>query len=428
MKRVSLGLALRHVSAWFMQPFVKNALLRKLEAEEYRADLVDQLLGANFPKRDAGTLIWLHSRTLVQCADFGEVVAHYDDRDDVSFLWTTEEDDPSGQFEQTGTHQHLPLDHPSFTTKFLQKWQPDALVWVSDSIRPVLMRTVARLGIPAIYANAGMSRAQGRRFVWFPNFTGVYLSSFDRILAKTDESARRLRRANAPRAKLEVLGVMHAGARALPHDEKERSRLAGYLNNRPVWLAAHVAVGEVAAIAKAQRRVSRMAQGLMMILHVADKAQAMTAIRKLSNLGLRARLQGKDAVPEADTDIYIVFGGENLGLWYRLAPVCFLGNSLIDAGGSDPFEAAALGSAILHGPHTDSFQNSYDRLTDAGAARMVYNSEMLATALSETLSPDRAAEMAHAAWEVSSAGAEVNDRVIELLDGYLNKGDTDAAA
>jgi len=46
---------------------------------------------------------------------------------------------------------------------------------------------------------------------------------------------------------------------------------------------------------------------------------------------------------------------------------------------------------------------------------------MLSNALVDTISPDRAAEMAHAAWEVSSAGAEVNDRIIELLDGYLEK-------
>jgi 3-deoxy-D-manno-octulosonic-acid transferase len=428
MKRVSLGLALRHVNAWFRQPFEKNKLLRKLETQDIRAELVDQLLGANFPTRDDGILIWLHAPTLAQCKDFGEVVGHFEGRDDVSFLWTTEEDDPMGLFDQVGTHQHLPLDHPSFTTKFLQKWRPDALVWVTDSIRPILIRNVARAKIPAIYANAGMSRAKARKYIWFPNFIGLYLSSFDRILAKTDESAKRLRKANAPRTRLEVLGVMHAGARALPYDELERARLAAKLNNRPVWLAAHAAVGEVAALAKAQRRVSRMVQGLIMILHVSDQSQARTAKRKLTNLGIRVCLREEDPTPAPDTDVYITYGDKDLGLWYRLAPVCFLGNSLIGAGGSDPFEAAALGSAILHGPYTDAFQNSYDRLSDAGAARKVYNSEMLTTALSETLSPDRAAEMAHSGWEVSSAGAEVNDRVIELLDGYLDKETSDAAA
>ena len=428
MNRFSVGMALRHVSAWLMQPIEKNALLRKLEAQEIRAELVDQLLGANFPTRNDGTLIWLHASSVAQCEDFGEVVAHYNDRDDVHFLWTSEEDDVAGVFDQAGWYQHLPLDHPSFTMNFLQKWEPDALVWLSDSVRPILMRNVARAKVPAIYANAGMSRSNVRKYGWFPNFIGVYLSSFDRILAKTDESAKRLRKVNAPRTKLEVVGVMHAGARALPYDELERTRLAGQLNNRPVWLAAHAAVGEVAVLAKAQRRVSRMSQGLMMILHVDDHAQAMTAKRKLTNLGMRVCLREENPTPAPDTDIYITFGEENLGLWYRLAPVCFLGNSLAKGGGSDPFEAAALGSAILHGPYTDDFQNSYDRLTDAGAAREVYNSEGLATALAETLSPDRAAEMAHGAWEVSSAGAEVNDRVIELLDGYLNKGKTDAAA
>jgi len=426
--RLSAGLATRQVFAWLTQPFAKSKLVRSLEAEEIRADLVDQLLGANFPKRDDGILIWLHAETVEQTNNFAEIVAHFADRKDVKFYWTTEEDDPTGAFDQFGEHQVLPLDHPSFAKKFLKKTKPDALVWLSNSIRPVLLRKVARANIPAIYANAGLSRAQAQRFLWFPNFSALYLSSFDRILAKTDESAKRLRRANAPRARLEVLGVMHAGARALPHDESKRVRLAQQLNNRPVWLAAHVSPGEVAALGKTQRKVSRAVQGLMLILNVANEQEARTAVTKLSALGLRVSIRDEQSAPTADTDILVDHGSKDLGVLYRLAPVCFLGHSLTKLGGSDPFEAAALGSAILHGPHTDDFQSGYDRLTDAGAARLVYNSEMLSEALTETLSPDRAAEMAHAAWEVSSAGAEVNDRIIELLDGYLDKGTSDATA
>lgn len=424
--RLSAGLATRQVLAWLTQPFVKWKLVRSMEAGETRAELVDQLLGANINEPIDGTLIWLHSQTLDQTKSFGEIVAHFAKDKDIQFLWTTEEDDPDGTFNLSGTHQHLPLDNPSFVKNFLAKTNPKALVWLSNSVRPILLRKVAHAKIPAIYANAGLSRSQARKFVWFPNFIGLYLSSFDRILAKTDESAKRLRKANAPRSRLEVLGVMHAGARALPHDELERSRLAAQLNNRPIWLAAHVSSGEVAALGKTQRRVSRSFQGLMMVLHVADQAEAQTAQIKLSALGMRVQMRMDNPLPAADADVFICFGEMDLGVLYRLAPVCFLGKSLVREAGSDPFEAAALGSAILHGPHVSAFQNSYDRLTDAGAARMVYNSEMLSEVLSETLSPDRAAEMAHAGWEVSSAGAEVNDRVIELLDGYLKKEGPDA--
>jgi len=426
--RVSAALSTRQFIAWLTQPFAKSKLVRALEADKLRADLVDQLVGANYPKRDDGTLIWLHAETVAQTNNFAEIVAYFSDRKDVSFFWTTEEDDPSGAFDQLGEHQVLPLDHPTFIKKFLNKTRPDALVWLSNSIRPILLRKVARGKIPAIYANAGLSRAQAKRFLWFPNFIAVYLSSFDRILAKTDESAKRLRRANAPRAKLEVLGTMHAGARALPHDESERVRLSNQLNNRPVWLAARVAPSEIAALGKTQRRVSRAIQGLILILNVADAEQARAAATKLEALGLRVSIKGDQTGPTPDTDIFVVYGDEDLGVLYRVAPVCFLGHSLAKLGGCDPFEAAALGSAILHGPNTADFQNEYDRLTDGGAARLVHNSEKLSEALTETMSPDRAAEMAHAAWEVSSAGAEVNDRIIELLDSYLDKGASNATA
>jgi 3-deoxy-D-manno-octulosonic-acid transferase len=233
-----------------------------------------------------------------------------------------------------------------------------------------------------------------------------------------------LRRIKEVRTKLEVLGTMQTGARALPYDEMLRSKFSTIQDNRFLWLAAHVVPGEIAALGKTQRRVSRNLQGLLLILHMDDADEAKTAQVKLSALSLKVQLYNQDTIPDINTEILIVSGSENLGMWYRLAAVCFLGGSLVQSGGADPFEAAALGSAILHGPYTQNYQNDFDRLLDAGGARLVYNSEMLSSALVDTMSPDRAATMAHAAWEVCSAGAEVNDRIIELLDGYLEKEET----
>jgi 3-deoxy-D-manno-octulosonic-acid transferase len=414
--------------AWLTQPFVKSNLINSLDQGKTRAELVKQLLGATVSETPVGTLIWLHAQTLSEAQSFGEIVAHFESRKDIQFLWTTEEDNIDSELKMPGMHLHLPLDYPTFVAKFLENWKPDALVWLSDSIRPILMQQIAKMEIPSVYANAGLSRAKAQKYIWFPNYIGAYLSSFDRILAKSDESAKRLRRANAPRTKLEVLGVMQAGARALPHDERERARFAAHLKNRPVWLAAHVSPAEIAALGKTQRRVSRVAQGLLLILQMDEKSQATTAASKLSALGLRVQMHTNKSHPAEDADVLIAYGDAQLGMLFRLAPVCFLGHSLDRSGGADPLEPAALGSAILHGPYTNNYQSAFDRLSDAGGARLVYNSEMLSEALAETLSPDRAAEMAHAAWEVCSAGAEVNDRVIELLDGYLSLEESNDAS
>ena len=113
-----------------------------------------------------------------------------------------------------------------------------------------------------------------------------------------------------------------------------------------------------------------------------------------------------------------------MGLWYRIASVSFVGGSLVEVGGHNPFEPALLGSAILFGPHVRNFVDGYRRLSDAGAAVLVRSEAELAEALVATIAPDRAAAMAAAAWAACSEGAEVTDAV---LDGDRRRSSTASA-
>ncbi|CAN5684071.1 hypothetical protein BH23PSE1_BH23PSE1_11050 [soil metagenome] len=109
-----------------------------------------------------------------------------------------------------------------------------------------------------------------------------------------------------------------------------------------------------------------------------------------------------------------------MGLWYRVAPVTFVGGSIEEIGGHNPFEPAMLGCAVLFGPHVRNFAEAYARLKAADAAVGVAGEAELARALVETLAPDRAARMAAAAWEAVSEGAEVTDAVLGVIEGYLD--------
>ncbi len=84
-------------------------------------------------------------------------------------------------------------------------------------------------------------------------------------------------------------------------------------------------------------------------------------------------------------------------------------------------EAAALGSAILHGPRTGDHGAAFARLGAARATRAVPVPGALAEALGDLLAPDRAARLAQAAWAVASDGAEVTEgllqRIRQLTDG-----------
>ena len=94
---------------------------------------------------------------------------------------------------------------------------------------------------------------------------------------------------------------------------------------------------------------------------------------------------------------------------------------MVEIGGHNPFEPAALGSAIIHGPHTANAKDIYDRLGEADAARMVKDSKELGEAVVELLEPHKSASMAHAAWEISSQGAQAAEAAFVEINNALDR-------
>ena len=66
-----------------------------------------------------------------------------------------------------------------------------------------------------------------------------------------------------------------------------------------------------------------------------------------------ARAAGGQIISE-QTQVYIADTLGELGLFYRLAPFCFVGGTLVPMGGHNPLEPAVLGCAVLAGPHRAS--------------------------------------------------------------------------
>ena len=100
---------------------------------------------------------------------------------------------------------------------------------------------------------------------------------------------------------------------------------------------------------------------------------------------------------------------------FRLAPLCFLGQSLFETGqGQSPYQAAALGAAIIVGPFVGAHKADYDRLDEVGGLRRVIDPNELATAVLQMSGPEQAAQTSLAAWTVVSQGAEVTDALTAL--------------
>src|SRR5205823_14404094 len=116
--------------------------------------------------------------------------------------------------------------------------------------------------------------------------------------------------------------------------------------------------------------------------------------------GLRAARRSVGQRIAAGIDVYLVDTLGEMGLFYRLAGIALIGGSLgSGAGGHNPFEAARLDCAVLHGPDMGKNAGMAAALAAAGATEIVGSAGELAAAVMHLLADPayRAARAAAAA-------------------------------
>lgn len=357
------------------------------------------------PARPEGQLIWFHLAAPAHRAAAEELIRRlrYERRGTGTLM--------------TGSDNDLD-DAPrseAAATRFLDHWQPDMIVLVGGELLPAVIDAAHWRGIPVVVIDAAHPVPRGG-WRWWPGVSRALARRVTRVLTQDSATLRAWRRMGAQAGQAEISGRMEEGHSALPCTEAERDELARLLRARPVWLAMALPEGEEAAALAAHREALSLRHRLLMVIVPENPGGGADLARRLEQDGWDVAVRSRDEEPSEADQIYIADTEGELGLWYRLAPVTYFGGTL---SGKDtarhPYEAAALGSAILHGPKTGVLTPAYARLGKAGAARVLRGVAEFGVALSELLAPDRAAQMAHNAWEITSSGAEVTDRVVQLL-------------
>ncbi|MEL6169354.1 MAG: glycosyltransferase N-terminal domain-containing protein [Pseudomonadota bacterium] len=369
-----------------------------------------------------GPLVWLRATTPDRDAAVLRLAARLaDHREDATILVTaeTEPGDPPANL----TTAPSPGDGPREMAQFLAAWRPDVVAVSGDLIAPVMLTSAADRGIPVILIDGDLAPHAKRTMRWLPGAQSAAIRSVSDILASTSWLADAYQSMGAPAERIEVTGPLDEGSVAPSCDEAELDAWANDLRGRPLWLAVSVPLSEIDAVAAAHRSASQRAHRLLLVLIPArpeDTDALAQALRDKRFLVARAS-EALTLTPE--TQVIIIDEETELGLWYRLAPVTYLGGTLADPDiALDPYGPAALGSAVVHGPHSARHRDAQRRLARAQGSRAVSDPGDLAQAVSELLAPDQAAAIAHRAWQVASSGAGVTDRAIAVIEKHLDEG------
>jgi 3-deoxy-D-manno-octulosonic-acid transferase len=395
-----------------MVPLAPALIKRRLKQGKEDPERVGERRGLSPDTRPHGPLVWIHG------ASVGEVLAAAALIERLRALnlrilltsgTVTSAAIVAKRFPADIIHQYVPYDSPRYVARFLDHWRPSLALFIESDLWPNLILSSAARRLPMVLINGRMSQRSFPRWRRVSNTISALLGRFEVCLAQSETDAERFSALGS--RNVVTTGNLKLDVPAPPADPAKLEKLLSVTRGRPVIVAASTHPGEEELLLEAHRKLAGFFTGLLSVIvpRHPDRGAAVASLVAAS--GLRAALRSREELPTATCDIYVADTMGELGLFYRFAPIVFMGGSLVAHGGQNPIEAVKLGASIVHGPHVFNFADVYEALDRAGGARQAGTQEALVKQLGQLLADPRAREICVAA----------SERVVEQLGGALER-------
>ncbi|MEL6645334.1 MAG: 3-deoxy-D-manno-octulosonic acid transferase [Pseudomonadota bacterium] len=399
-------------------PAIRAFVTRKMRAAGVKDVRIGERFGQPTEARPTGPLIWFHAVSVGESMSILGLIREMGTRHpDAHFLITSVSATSARLVAERRpprtVHQFAPLDTPGAVSAFLAHWQPTLAVFVESELWPRLIVETHAQGIPLALVNARLSERSHRRWARLGTSANMLLTRFATLIAQTQPTADALISLGADPARVSVSGDLKAASDRLPVDALELARLEALIRARPTWVAASTHPGEEEIVADAHTTDA------LMILAPRHPERGDEVAAMLAAKGRRVARRSKGEDPSPETEIYLADTLGELGQWFALSPIVFLGGSLTPVGGHNPFEPAQFSNAVLHGPHVTNAAETYAALTAKGAAREVTDAATLKSALADLRDPATLDAMRQAAHAFSQDRLGIRTTVADALDRLL---------
>jgi len=416
---IRLYLAAGHIARPLMEAMLRWRVRRGKE-DPLR---LQERFGIAGVMRPPGNLIWFHAASVGETNAVLPVIGRLRDRGFQILLTTgtvTSAEIAARRLPDGAIHQFIPLDLVRYIVPFLDHWTPGLAVFAESEIWPATLDCLGTRGIPFILVNGRMSARSYRGWRRSGPVARAIMSGIELCIAQSSADARRFEKLGVKT--VEIAGNLKFDVPAPAADEGKMSELRALIGARPVLVAASTHDGEEAFIVETHRALRKDFRDLLTILvprHPA-RGEALAAEIGASGLVLAQRSAGQKI--EHETDIYVADTVGDMGLWYRVGSIIFLGGSLVAHGGQNPIEPAKLGAPVLHGPHVSNFSDIFATLHEARAAVQVDDAPALTAAAAALLADgDERQRLAREARACVERQVGALDRTMTAISRYLEK-------
>ncbi|MBC6444015.1 MAG: 3-deoxy-D-manno-octulosonic acid transferase [Alphaproteobacteria bacterium GM202ARS2] len=359
--------------------------LRLWRGKEEKKRLPERV-GRAYQKRPKGKLLWIHAASVGEYLSTLPLLKSLTEQTQAPHILLTTGTVTSARLAQQRNpagviHHYICLDAPRYVARFLDHWRPNVSLWMESELWPTMLMETRKRHIPMLLINARMSSRSQANWRRAKKTLRYLLACFDGCFPQNESHVQTFHLMGA--RSVRFIGNLKDAAEPLPCSAKELATWQQILKGRPIWIAASTHPGEDLWIKKTHSTLQKTYPNLV-TLHVPRHASRGRAIAQA--------LRDDHCLPICRSDypyppqdegalFYIADTIGELGLFYRLACVAFIGGSLIQHGGQNPLEAARLDCAIITGPHHDNFQRTYHALNKHGAAQIIRTAEALPKAV-----------------------------------------------
>ena len=413
----------------FLYPvLIKRYIEKRKKMGKEDVKRFNERVGRPTMKRPEGRLVWLHGASVGESISMlpliNKLLEIYPDiHVMVTTGTTTSAEVMAKRLPERAFHQYLPIDNPVFTTRVVRHWQPTIALWFESEFWPAILSTIKRKNIPLILINGRISNKTFKRWQQFEYIIKELLGCFNACLGQSEEDAYRLRVLGAKDAM--CLGNLKYAGLPIPVDENKKKEILSQIGTRPLWLVSSTHDDEEYKIGRFLKELQEKHPHLLTLIAPRHPQRGAEIKKKLQEeYGLNVSLRSADEKIGAQTDVYVADTIGEMGIWYEIAPIVFVGGSLIPHGGQNFMEPSRCRDAVIVGPHMHNFTDAVSRAKKADGLIQVNDVIDLIAMVDQLLSNKELLEAKQSlAYNWATGEAKVLDGIVEKIQGYMENED-----
>ncbi len=320
------------------------------------------------------------------------------------------------------TQCYLPYDYSWAMDKFLAHSQPRLIIVMETELWPNLLALAQRKKIPVLLANARLSAKSAEGYSKIQGLMTPMLQALSVLAAQDQDTAQRFLDLGAPATTVQVTGSLKFDL-TLPDNLAERAlelKQQWQLDGRPIWVAASTHDGEDEIVLAAFKHIQQQFNNalLMLVPRHPERFDQVAELITKQGFSMARRSQQQAVTP--DIEVFLADSMGELLLWLAVADVAFVGGSLVNVGGHNPLEPAALAVPIVTGQTMFNFKQITEILLQAGALKQAANSQELAGVVCDWLNnPEQKQQAGQAALQVVNANKGALAKHLAIVEGLL---------